>query len=122
MVVEDDPDSREVVTTVLERAGAEVTAVSCVADALVAFATRVPDLLVSDIGMPMEDGYSLIRHVRRRAPDEGGQTPAIALTAYAADADRDKALASGFQAYLAKPAEPDQLVALVARLAGRPPA
>jgi two-component system CheB/CheR fusion protein len=120
MVVEDDPDSREVVTTVLERAGATVTAVASVGDALLAFAKSVPDVLVSDIGMPTEDGYALIRHVRRWAPDAGGHTPAIALTAYAADADKVKALASGFQAYLAKPAEPDQLVALVAGLAGRP--
>jgi CheY-like chemotaxis protein len=122
MVVEDDPDSREAVTTVLEQAGATVTATASVADALLAFAESVPDVLVSDIGMPMEDGYALIRHVRRRGPDEGGKTPAIALTAYATDADQEKTLASGFQAYLAKPAEPDQLVALVAGLAGRPPA
>jgi two-component system CheB/CheR fusion protein len=122
MVVEDDPDSREVVTTVLERAGATVTAAPSVGEALAAFAESVPDVLVSDIGMPMEDGYALIRHIRRREPGEGGRTPAIALTAYAADADQEKALASGFQAYLAKPAEPDQLVALVAGLAGRAPA
>jgi CheY-like chemotaxis protein len=79
-------------------------------------------VLVSDIGMPTQDGYTLIREIRSRPADAGGQTPAIALTAYAADLDREKALSAGFQAYLAKPAEPGQLLALVAGLAGKAPA
>jgi CheY-like chemotaxis protein len=67
----------------------------------------------------MEDGYALIRHVRRRDPDEGGHTPAIALTAYAAEADQEKALAAGVQAYLPKPAEPQELVSVLSGLVGR---
>jgi CheY-like chemotaxis protein len=119
MVVEDDPDSRELVTTVLERSGAVVIALASVAEALAAFAESVPDVLVSDIGMPMEDGYALISEIRSRAADAGGRTPALALTAYAAGEDRDKALAAGFQAYLAKPAEPEELVTVLSGLVGR---
>jgi two-component system CheB/CheR fusion protein len=119
MVVEDDPDSREVVTTVLERSGAAVMAFASVAEALRAFGEAAPDVVVSDIGMPTQDGYAFIREIRSRAAHAGGQTPAIALTAYAANADREKAIAAGFQAYLAKPAEPAQLVAILATLTGR---
>jgi CheY-like chemotaxis protein len=78
-----------------------------------------PDVLVSDIGMPDEDGYELIRRVRRLKPEEGGRTPAVALTAYARDEDRRKAVRAGFQTHLAKPAAPDKLAEAVASLAGR---
>jgi DNA-binding response OmpR family regulator len=79
----------------------------------------VPDVLVSDIGMPGEDGYELMRKVRRLAPEEGGRLPALALTAYAGDDDRNQASLAGYQAYVTKPVSPAELVAAVARVAGR---
>ena len=79
----------------------------------------LPDVLVSDIGMPEEDGYALIRRVRTLAPQEGGGTPAMALTAYARPEDRLKALMAGFQVHTAKPVDATELLALVATLAGR---
>jgi CheY-like chemotaxis protein len=76
-------------------------------------------VLLSDIGMPGEDGISLIRRVRGLDPDRGGKVPAAALTAYTQPSDRDRALSAGFQAFLAKPVDPHELAAAVARLAGR---
>jgi CheY-like chemotaxis protein len=76
-----------------------------------------PDVLVSDIGMPLEDGYSLIRKVRQLSAEQGGEIPAIALTAYARAEDRMKAIASGFQMHISKPVEPAELVTVVASLA-----
>jgi CheY-like chemotaxis protein len=76
----------------------------------------VPDVLVSDVGMPFEDGYALIKRVRTRAPERGGLVPAVALTAYASPSDRLAALAAGFQAHVAKPYEPAEVAALVRRL------
>jgi CheY-like chemotaxis protein len=77
----------------------------------------VPDVIVSDIGMSGQDGYDLIRHVRLLAPEHGGRVPAVALTAYAAPVDQSRALASGFQEYVAKPYEPESLVNAVAAAA-----
>jgi signal transduction histidine kinase/CheY-like chemotaxis protein len=119
LVVEDDADSRELLLAVLRQCRAEVRAVPGVAEALDAFDTWHPDVLVSDIEMPGEDGYALIRQVRARAPERGGQTPAAALTAYARAEDRMRALLAGFQIHVPKPVEPAELAAVVASLAAR---
>lgn len=119
LVVEDEEDTRELVVTALQQCGAEVAAVDSVPAALEAFDGALPDVLVSDIGLPDEDGYSLIHKVRSRSPADGGHVPAAALTAYARAEDRRRALEAGFQTHLAKPLDPSVLVATVASLAGR---
>ncbi|HEX9941489.1 MAG TPA: response regulator [Thermoanaerobaculia bacterium] len=119
LVVEDEEDTRDLLVTALEQCGAEVAAVGSVPAALAAFDRATPDVLVSDIGIPEEDGYSLIHKVRSREAGNGGKVPAAALTAYARAEDRLRALEAGFQTHLAKPVDPSELVATVARLAGR---
>jgi signal transduction histidine kinase len=119
LVLEDDADSRDLLVMALEQCGAEVSAFASVPEALASFDTTLPDVLVSDIGVPFEDGYSFIRKVRSRPPADGGTVPAAALTAYARAEDRRQALEAGFQTHLAKPVEPSELIAAVARLAGR---
>ncbi len=119
LVVEDDADSRDLLIAVLRQCGAEVLAVSNVAAALDAFDTWRPQVLISDIEMPGEDGYALIRQVRARPPELGGHIPAAALTAYARAEDRMRALLAGFQMHVPKPVEPAELAAVVASLAGR---
>lgn len=119
LVVDDEADTRELLTTVLEQCGAEVTAVASVVEALNAIEQLKPDVLVSDIGMPGEDGYALIRKVRALEVERGGWIPAAALTAYARVEDRQQALEAGFQIHVVKPVEPAELVAVVANLAGR---
>jgi len=119
LVVEDEDDTRELLVTALEQCGAEVASAPSVAAALASFDRRPPDVLVSDLAMPDEDGFSLIRKVRSRGPGEGGDVPAAALTAYARTEDRLRALASGFQRHLPKPIDPSDLIAAVAALAGR---
>ena len=118
LVVDDEADTRELIATVLLRCGAEVRGCETAADALRQFQEWPPDLLISDIGLPGEDGYSLIKKVRESDGD-GGQVPAIALTAYASPEDRTRVLAAGFQMHIAKPVEPEQLISIVADLAGR---
>ncbi|MDQ2970026.1 MAG: response regulator [Acidobacteriota bacterium] len=117
LLVEDEPDGRELLAEALRTAGGRVAAVESVRAALTLFADRPPDVLVSDIGMPDEDGYALIRAIRALPADRGGAVPAIAVTAYAREEDRLRALAAGFQAHLAKPVDPGELVAAVARVA-----
>jgi len=119
LLVEDDPDARELIMAVLSQHGARVTAVDSAGAARGAFARGVPDILISDIGMRGEDGYTLIREVRRR-PDASRVVPAVALTAYAGDEDRRRALHEGYDVHVAKPVDPDELVAVLADLA--PPA
>ena len=119
LVVEDVEDAQEVFALMLETSGARVTAVGTARAALEAIERNPPDVLVSDIGLPDEDGYDLIRAVRTLGPDEGGWIPAVALTAYASESDRTLALAAGFQAYVKKPAATADLVGVVARVAGR---
>jgi signal transduction histidine kinase len=119
LVVEDEADTRDLLVTALEQCGAAVAAFASVAEGLAELDRAVPDVLVSDIGVPFEDGYSLIRKVRERKPADGGAVPAAALTAYARPEDRLRALEAGFQTHLAKPVDPSELVATVARLAGR---
>ena len=116
LLVEDDDDGRQVLTLILELAGALVTAAASVREALAALDTRRPDVIVSDIGMPDEDGLTLIRRVRARDEEAGGRTPAIALTGYATPEDRTRLLAAGFQTHVRKPVEPDEIVAAVASL------
>lgn len=119
LVVDDDVDTREFVAFLLEQYGAQVTAVGSASEALVALSQSVPDVLLSDIGMPEMDGYMLIQKVRTLAPEQGGQIPAIALSAYAGEINYQQALSAGFQTHLSKPVEPDKLVALVTKLAQR---
>ena len=124
LVVDDDLDSRELLAISLERCGAEVRSVSSTRAALDAIEERLPDVLLSDIEMPGEDGYALIERVRALPPERGGRVPAAALTAYARAEDRVIALQRGFQIHLAKPIEAVELATVVASLAGRtsPPA
>ena len=119
LVVDDDPDTLDVVKQVLEPAGAQVTSVASAREALAALSARPPDVLLSDLGMPGEDGLALIRKIRSLEPAHGGRVPAAVLTAYTQAEDRSEALHAGFQLYLAKPVEPAELTAAVARLAGR---
>jgi signal transduction histidine kinase/CheY-like chemotaxis protein len=119
LVVDDDPDARELLETALREAGASVRAVSSVQAALEALESFHPDLLLSDIGMPEEDGYALIRRLRARESAEGGHVPAVALTAFASQADREQALALGFEEHLTKPTSPCELSRTVARLLKR---
>lgn len=119
LVVEDEDDTRELLVTALEQCGAEVVSAATAAAALEHLDRRPPDVLVSDLAMPDEDGYSLIRKIRARESERGGTVPAAALTAYARTEDRVRALASGFQRHLPKPIDPSDLIAAVATLAGR---
>ncbi len=116
LVVDDDPDSREMAAFILTRAGATVTAADSATAALDRIKQSLPDVLICDIGMPAIDGLMLMRQLRTLPPAQGGQIPAIALTAYAGETDRQQALAAGFQWHLAKPFEPDNLVQVLARL------
>jgi CheY-like chemotaxis protein len=102
--------------TALSGYGADVSTAASVAEALTAIDRRPPHVLLSDIGMPNEDGYALIRRLRARAADAGGMIPAVAITAYASPRDRHEAVASGYQAHIAKPFEPDDVARIVARL------
>lgn len=119
LVVDDEPDARELVRRVLESAEATVITVGSAQEALERLIQDRPDVLVSDIGMPDEDGYDLIRRVRALGQDNGGATPALALTAFARSEDRQRAFMAGFQLHVAKPVEPSELVAVVASLAGK---
>lgn len=119
LIVDDEIDTREFLVTALEQYGAEVTTAASVSEAFRQLEPLKPDVLVSDIGMPVEDGYALIRRLRALALEQGGQIPAVALTAYAREEDRIEALKAGFQIHVPKPIEPMQLVAVVANLAGR---
>ncbi|HEY9763368.1 MAG TPA: PAS domain-containing protein [Trichocoleus sp.] len=110
LAVDDDPDSRELLTALLTQYGAEALVVSCAAEVLASVESFHPDLLISDIGMPEVDGYTLIQQVRMLPPERGGQIPAIALTAYARAEDQQRALASGFQQHVVKPLDPTRLV------------
>ncbi len=116
LVVEDEADTRELLTAVLSASGARVTAVASAAEALDALERQRPDAMVCDIGMPGEDGYALIESVRGLSLESGGRIPAVALTAHAAVEDRIRALSAGYQIYLRKPVEPAELVAVLASL------
>jgi PAS domain S-box-containing protein len=122
MVVDDEADTRDLLSFSLRNYGAEVTALGSASEALAAIQRAKPDVLVSDIGLPGDDGYALIRKVRALDEERGGRVPAAALTAYAKDEDRHRAIAAGFQAHVPKPVELAELANVVASLAGREPA
>lgn len=117
LVVDDEPDARSLVKRFLEDCKAIVTTASSAAEGLELLKSIRPQILVSDVGMPGEDGYTLIRRVRALPPEQGGDTPAIALTAYARAEDRMKAVMAGFQQHVVKPVEPAELITLVGILA-----
>jgi signal transduction histidine kinase/ActR/RegA family two-component response regulator len=116
LVVDDELDTRKLISAVIAQSGAEVTACASAGEALETLKTWRPHILMSDIGMPGEDGYALIRQVRALPAERGGRTPAAALTAYARDEDRTRALAAGYQLHLAKPFSPGDLIAAVSDL------
>jgi signal transduction histidine kinase/CheY-like chemotaxis protein len=119
LVVDDEPDTRELIREVLKECGSEVITSRSAAEALEALDQYKPDILISDLGMPDEDGYSLISKIRALPAERGGQIPAAALTAYARAEDRMRVLRSGFQFHLPKPVDSAELVTVVASLAGR---
>jgi PAS domain S-box-containing protein len=110
LVVDDETDSRELVKFIVEQAGAEVIAADGAKQALTTLTQWLPNILISDIGMPEMNGYMLLQQVRTLAPQQGGQIPAIALTAYAGDYNKQQAIAAGFQGHIAKPIEPINLL------------
>ena len=119
LVIDDDYDARELVTELLRSRGMEVTPVASAAEALAALDRHVPDIILSDIAMPELDGLELMRRVRTRSAAQGGDVPAVALTAYARPEDSERSLASGFQVHLEKPVDADRLISTVVALAGR---
>jgi PAS domain S-box-containing protein len=119
VVVDDEPDARALVKRVLERCGAAVRIAATAEEAIGFIKAEKPDVLVSDIGMPREDGYALIRRVRSLDPSSGGNIPAIALTAYARTEDRIRAVQAGFQTHVVKPVEPVELITMVESLVKR---
>ncbi|MBD0361817.1 MAG: GAF domain-containing protein [Coleofasciculus sp. C3-bin4] len=120
LVVDDEADIRELVAFILEQSGAEVTVTASAEEALIALNQSVPDVLLSDIGMPEVDGYMLMRQVRALSPERGGRLPAIAFTAYAGEYNQQQALAAGFQLHISKPVEPEKLVSAIASLVVHP--
>jgi PAS domain S-box-containing protein len=116
LVVDDEPDIRDLISFILQDYGVQVTTVSSAQEALEALSESIPDVLISDIGMPKTDGYMLMREVRSRSPEQGGNVPAIALTAYAGEMNQQQALAAGFQMHISKPVDPDVLVKAIVDL------
>ena len=119
LVVDDEIDARTLLTAMLERCGAQAVAVGSAREALDSMQSWMPDVLIADIGMPVEDGYALIKKVRALPRELGGHTPALALTAYARTEDRVRALSEGYQVHLAKPVDRYELAAVIASLAER---
>jgi CheY-like chemotaxis protein len=119
LIVEDDDDARDLLSTLLEQAGARVSAANDAISAFELIQSGKPDVLVSDIGLPGEDGYAFIARVRALSPELGGTVPAIALTAYTSLTDRNQAIEAGFQLHLAKPLDTAKLITMIARLVGR---
>jgi CheY-like chemotaxis protein len=115
LVVEDEPDARELLALTLECSGAAVESAESAQEALSKLERFKPHVLLSDIGLPVESGYELIRKVRLLSAEES-QVPAVALTAFATEKDRDLALAAGFQAHLTKPVEPSVLIEAIERV------
>ena len=119
LIVEDEVRASEALQVLFASCGAEARVANSAAEGFAALESWLPDVLVSDIAMPGEDGYSLIRRIRQRSPEQGGLVPAVALTAYAKIGDRVTILGAGFQMYLSKPANPSELIAVVGSLAKR---
>lgn len=118
LVVDDEADSRDLVSEILTRWGSDVYCCESAAAGMKAFKSWKPDLLVSDIGMPVEDGYSLIKKLRKLKTKRAREMPAIALTAYATKEDQARTLSSGFQMHVAKPIDPEKLITSIARAMG----
>jgi len=116
LVVDDDVDTRELIEWVLKRVGAEVTAVGSAREALEVLEREKPQVLVSDIAMPEEDGYALLKKIRALPPERGGRIPAVALTAHSLVQDRLHSLRAGFQSHVPKPVVPEELVEVVASI------
>jgi PAS domain S-box-containing protein len=119
LVVDDEPDARTLIKRVLSQYRAEVETAGSADEGLQKLRTFAPSVLISDIGMPGRDGYQFIRDVRKLPADQGGKTPSVALTAFARSEDRTRAMMAGFQLHIAKPIEPQELVATVGSLANR---
>jgi CheY-like chemotaxis protein/nitrogen-specific signal transduction histidine kinase len=119
LIVDDEPDARDIIERMLVECEAEVMTAASAAEGVEKVKSLRPDLILSDIGMPGEDGYDFIRRVRRLPASEGGRTPAGALTAFARTEDRTRAMIAGYQIHIPKPIEPQELLAAVASLAGR---
>jgi CheY-like chemotaxis protein len=117
VLVEDEPDQRQLLRRVFVDQGAEVRVAEDASGGLELVRSVRPQVLVSDLGLPGVDGYEFLRRVRELPPGEGGRVPAVALTAFARTVDRQRALRAGYQAHVAKPAEPSELVAIIANLA-----
>jgi CheY-like chemotaxis protein len=117
LIVEDEPDARDFLARLLAAHGAEVLTATSAIEALGIFRSADVDMIVSDIGLPEMDGYQLMQRIRELETPEGGAVPALALTAFARTEDRTRALRAGFQAHLAKPVDPPELVATVASFA-----
>jgi CheY-like chemotaxis protein len=117
LVVDDEADARDLVATVLMQSGAEVETAGSAAEGFELLRRSPPDVLVSDVGMPEEDGFSFIERIRALPPSEGSRVPAVALTAFARESDRARALRAGFTAHMGKPVEPSVLAAAVSNLA-----
>jgi CheY-like chemotaxis protein len=120
LVVEDDQETRDILAAILERGGFSYRVATRASEALSVLDDWQPDVIVSDIGMPDMDGYEFVRQLRARPPQLGGQIPALALTAYARTADREQALRAGYQAHVAKPVDPLDLVRAITELTARP--
>lgn len=116
LLVDDEPDGRQFLTLILEQYGALVTAVGSAKEAIESLERANFDVFISDIGMPDKDGYTLLKEIRTRSPERGGCIPAIALTAYAREEDRQQALSVGFQKHLSKPIEPSKLITAIASI------
>ncbi len=119
LLIDDEPDAREVVGEILRRAGAHVTTSGSVTEAMGALRESIPDVILSDIAMPDQDGYDFLRRLRELPERCGGKVSVIALTAYAREEDRMRALSAGFAAHVAKPVSPDQILSTIARLIAR---
>jgi CheY-like chemotaxis protein len=119
LLVDNEPDARELLSLILLSYEAEVRDCASAAEALQTLDEWRPDVLVADIAMPFEDGYELMRKVRALEPERGGLIPALALTAYARAKDARRAVKAGYQSHIPKPVEPGELAMAVANLAGR---
>jgi CheY-like chemotaxis protein len=119
LVVDDNEDTRNVLATMLEAHGAEVSTAASVEEARTALATRIPDVLITDLAMPVEDGFGLLEYCRHHTDDRLQALPILALTAYGGQQAHDRVIAAGFDAYLAKPVEPVEVGRVVRELALR---
>lgn len=122
LLIEDEADSRDIIRRILQQGGATVVTAGGADEALQVLQEKRPTVIISDIGLPGQDGYTLIRRVRNLAPERGGLTPAVALTAFARTEDRMRALAAGYQMHLAKPVDPSELIVVLNSLVNRPTA